>query len=272
MKNNILVVCLMLIIAILLGAVVFMKVANDSRLIKVIAQQQQQIVSGQEKINASTSVVTSKIKAMESRLSVIEDELKRSLTELKMKQGAGALIPSTEDFNKVYDIPLGKSTIRGNTNAKVTIAGFLDLQCPFSARFEPMINQVLEAYPGKVNYIIKHFPLPYHKQARPAAKAVLAAGEQGKYWEMVNLILQNRQDLSEDKLEGFAKSLKLNMKKFQSDLKKKDSEWGKLIQDDYDLGLAVDVRGTPTYYINGRKTEARDLSSFKKEIDAILSK
>lgn len=275
MKNNMLVLCLTVIIAMLLGVTVFIKLANDSTLIKFAAQEQQ-ILAWQKRIdqqiNAASSLSDQRLKDLENHLSIVENKLKRISAGLQMRQSAEEAGPALEDFKKVYDIPIGKSPIRGKAGAKVTIIGFLDLQCPFSGRFQPVINQVLDAYPGRVNYVIKHFPLPFHQQGKPAAKAVLAAGEQGKYWEMADSILKNSRDLSKEKFGEFAKTLKLNMKKFEADLKNKDSDWEKLIQEDYELGLKVDVRGTPTYYINGRKTASRDLESFKKEIDTIFSR
>ncbi len=157
-------------------------------------------------------------------------------------------------------------------SGKVEIVEFSDFQCPFCSRFHPVIEQVLAAYPGKVSYVIKHFPLQFHPQAKPAVKAIFAAGEQGKYWEMVDLILKDNRDVSDAKLEEYAKQLNLNMKKFGESFADKDGKFEKLIQTDIELAGKTDVRGTPTFYINGKKTMARDLDSFKREIDAILNK
>lgn len=176
-----------------------------------------------------------------------------------------------EDFNKVYEIPTGASVVKGKENAPITIVGFFDLECPFSKRFQPVIDQVLEAYPAKVKYIVKHFPLGFHKQAIPAAKAVLAAGEQGKYYEMMAAVLENNRELSAEKYEELAKGAGLNVKKFRKALKVNDEAWTKLIQEDFALGQKVAVRGTPTFYLNGKKTQARSLDAFKTEIDKILA-
>lgn len=178
--------------------------------------------------------------------------------------------PSREDFNKVYEIPIGDSAVQGKAAAPITIVGFLDVQCPFSKRFQPVIDQVLEAYPGKVKYVVKNFPLGFHQQAIPAAKALLAAGKQGKYAEMLAGVLENNNQLSDAKYEEIAKSIGLNIKRFKKDLQDNDAAWDKLIQDDLNLGMQVDVRGTPTYYLNGKKTMARSLEAFKAEIDKIL--
>ncbi len=119
--------------------------------------------------------------------------------------------------------------------------------------------------------MVKNFPLPFHPQAKPAAKAAFAAGEQGKYAEMADRLLANGQRLGEEIFKKLAKDLGLNADKFWKDYQGKDAQWEKYIQEDITLGEQVGVRGTPTFYLNGRKTNARDLSEWKREIDQILS-
>ena len=180
--------------------------------------------------------------------------------------------PQGEDFSKVYNIPQDHSPLKGKKSAPVTIVEFVDFQCPFCARFHAPVVETLSAYPDKVNYILKNFPLSFHPQSRPAAKAALAAGEQGKYYEMVDALLENNTRLSEETFKELAGKLGLNVKNFLKDYKDKDAQWEQYIQADMKLADQVDVRGTPTFYINGHKTNARDLQSFKQEIDGILNK
>jgi len=180
--------------------------------------------------------------------------------------------PPPEDFTTVYTIPVGEAPVRGEAQAPVTITGFLDLQCPYSARFAPVIKQVLEAYPGKVNYTVKHFPLQFHDQAKPAIKYALAAAKQGKFWEMIDAILADNSKLSAKEFDTIAKKLSLNLGQLKADMKENDAAWEKLIQADIDLGTSVQVMGTPMFYVNGRKTRSRDLEEFKKDIDALLEK
>jgi protein-disulfide isomerase len=112
----------------------------------------------------------------------------------------------TVDYNKVHNIPLGKSQIRGNAKAPVTIVEFSDFQCPYCSRLQPTLKQVLKAYPDGAKLVYKDFPLSFHKQAKNAAKASHAAGEQNKYWEMHDLIFENYNKLTEDKFKEFAES------------------------------------------------------------------
>lgn len=275
-NNSLLIFCFSVLIILLLGILVSVKVSNDSILLKFVAQQQEVLAlqrSMNKQIKAGDIVIIQRMQNLENRLLRIEQIVDGISTKTK-KSKIGTKQPANylaEDFQKKYDIPLDKSPIRGNPAAKVTIIGFLDLQCPFSARYAPVINEVLAAYPEKVNYVVKHFPLAFHSQAKFLAKVLLTSGEQGKYWEMLDLIIKDNQNLTEEKINGFAKTINLDIKKFEADLKNKDGDWVKLINADYELGNKVDVRGTPTYYINGHKTKARDLDSFKKEINLILS-
>lgn len=179
--------------------------------------------------------------------------------------------PPAEDLNKVYAIDVGSTAVSGKTDAPVTITMFADFECPFSARFYEPIKEVLIAYPDKVKLMIKNFPLDFHQNAVPAAKAALAAGLQGKYFEMADLLMKNKAEALEVKLKEYAKALGLNAKKLLEDLKNKDAEFDKQIKEDMDLGSQSDVRGTPTFFLNGKKSNARDLNSWKAEIDAILS-
>jgi len=215
-------------------------------------------------------------KTIAARLENIEKEQKNIATGLQNIQRPTRMPEApqrpVEDLNKVYEIPQGASLIKGEKTASVTIVEFSDFQCPFSKRFHTVILDVLKAYPKDVKFIFKNFPLGFHQNAKPAAKATLAAAEQGKYWEMVELIFENQASLSAEKFVELAGQLKLNVEKFKNDLQQKDAQYEKMIQDDMSLGMSVEVPGTPTFYLNGKKTRARDLETFKSEIDAILKK
>lgn len=174
------------------------------------------------------------------------------------------------DYNKVNQIDIGNSSIRGNKNALVTIVEFSDFQCPYSQMFHPVIQQILSAYPKDVRFVFKNFPLAFHPLAKPAAKATLAAKEQGKYWGMLDALFQEGKSLSQDKIQEVAKKIGLDVKKFNSDLKEKDAQFEKFIEDDIAAANKAQVRGTPTFFINGRFMQGRNLEDFKAAIDKIL--
>jgi len=236
-----------------------------------------QLVEGQrsvkKQLKAIIEVLTSIDKTLESigasQKSMVN--LARNVPSARRSPTAAQRRPQP-DLNKVYKIDIGDSPIRGKKDAKITIVEYSEVQCPYSQRFHPIVLEVFKAFPKDVKLVFKHFPLGFHNNAKPAAKAILAAGEQGKYWEMLDLLFENGKNLSDEKYSEFAKQLGLNVSKFNKDLKEKDSKWEEIIKKDMDLARKVNVRGTPTFFINGKLTRSRDLGSFKAEIDAILKK
>ena len=232
-------------------------------------------------LNVRLAEITMRQKNIEDKLNAqgngnVTAEIRNELQQIQNKinaLGANAQPqgPSPEDMNKVYAIAPGTSSILGNKNAPVTIVEFSDFQCPFCSRYYPAIKDVLAAYPDKVRVIIKNYPLGFHSNARPAAKLAMAANEQGKFQGMMELLLTSGGDVTEPKIKGYAQNLGLDYNKLMADYKNKDAQWEKQVQDDMQLATSADVRGTPTFYLNGRKTNARDLNSFKAEIDPILA-
>jgi protein-disulfide isomerase len=109
----------------------------------------------------------------------------------------------------------------------------------------------MEQYKGKVRLVVKNYPYKYRDYSFVAAEAALAARDQGRYWEMHDLLLKKSPKLDRDSLISYAKELGLNMKRFTEslDTKKHKDE----IQNDIKLALSLDLYNTPTFFINGRK-------------------
>ena len=127
---------------------------------------------------------------------------------------------------------------------------------------------MLEKYPKDVKLVIKHFPI--HSFARKAAIAALAAGKQGKFWEIHEKLFANQKELSDAKVETIAQELELNMGQFKQDLK--DSGIGSLIDRDFNDGLQANIRGTPTIFVNGKLLSKENLLGFQQAIEAELKK
>lgn len=280
MQNKLLTGILIVLLCIFVGVAVGSKRAKDS-VGKEMLQQQSEIV----RILKSLEENKGKTGGQDVAALVLSlQDLQRRVTllEAKLDQAAGALgqpgqrnappEPPSEDYTKVYDIPTDHSPIIGKQDAPITIVEFVDFQCPFCARFHPPIKQVLETYPNDVRYVVKSFPLSFHPQARSAAKAAFAAAEQGKYAQIVDAILEDNSNLSEGKYKELAEKIGLNVDKFLNDYKDKDAQWEEWIEADLALGGQVDVQGTHTFFLNGKKTMSRDFNAYKKEIDAILNK
>jgi protein-disulfide isomerase len=195
-----------------------------------------------------------------ARLNSIEENQKKILRFFQPRRPV--------DYNRVYNIPIGNSPIKGSKNAPVTIVEFSDYECPYCATLQPTLEEVLKAYPKEVKLVFKNFPLSFHKQARNAAKAALAAGEQGKFWEMHDIIFKNYNRLSEERFKEFALQIGLDVKKFIEDYK--SNKYDQQIQQDINIGRSIGVNGTPTVFINGKRLMRRSFNDFKEAIEKAL--
>jgi protein-disulfide isomerase len=204
------------------------------------------------------------------RLDAQDKVLNDIKTKLQQMPAAAAGRPQM-DPNKVYPIPVADSAIRGPKNAPVTLVEFSDFQCPFCAQTTALVEQVVAAYPKEVRFIYKQFPLEQiHPNALNAAKASVAAGKQGKFWEMHDELFKISKNLSMDEIHKKAEEIGLNVKKFDADFAAPETE--KAVRDDLVTGRAADVSGTPTLFINGKRVVNRSLEGMKAMIDEELKK
>jgi len=229
-----------------------------------------QVAAGSDQ---NVNALLSKITALEARIATLETDAKPIIDQVKAQQAAyeKQRKDMEEAAKKVYDIEIGNSPVRGNKNAPVTLVEFTDFQCPFCSRFHSVSTELLKAYPDKIKHVLKNYPLNFHQEAKPAAKVTLAAHEQGKYWEMVDAILEDNSALNAAKYQELAKKIGLNLDKFNKDLKSKDADYEKVIENDINLANKVSVRGTPAFYLNGRMTQP-DINAMKAAIDEVLKK
>jgi len=133
------------------------------------------------------------------------------------------------------------------------------------------VDQVLAAYPKEVRFVYKQFPLEQiHQNAMNAAKASVAAGNQGKFWEMHDELFKISRNLAMDEIRKKADEIGLDMKKFDADMASPETE--KAVRADLDLGRTVDVQGTPTMFINGKRVMNRSVEGMKGMVDEELKK
>lgn len=169
----------------------------------------------------------------------------------------------------VIDIDTVGSPLRGSAEAPVTMVIFTDFQCPYCIKLVPLLDQVMEKYKGKIKLVFKNMPLQFHEMAEPAARAALAANEQGKFWEFHDKLFTVEQ-LKPEAITTVATSLGLDMARFNTDMQSPMIRQ-KLNKDMLDAQKAG-VTGTPTLYINGRKLKQRSLAGFQTLIDEELKK
>jgi protein-disulfide isomerase len=128
---------------------------------------------------------------------------------------------------------------------------FADFECPYCQRIAPLLDQLFDKHKTEVRMVYKFMPLPMHPRGEPAARAAIAAQNQGKFWEMDRALFAAAGRLEDVDLEGVARDLGLDMARFHAD----EASPATKARIDADRKLADDlgVKGTPTFYINGRE-------------------
>ncbi len=161
--------------------------------------------------------------------------------------------------------------VKGNADAQVTIVEFADFQCPFCSRAQPLLNDVLARYKGKVKLAYQDFPLSQiHQYAETAAEASRCALAQGKYWEMHDAMFADQSKLDEAALVKTAASLTMDQNSFKSCLQ--SGKYKAVVQRDVQAGSQAGVNATPTFFINGEfLSGAQSDADFTRIIDRQLS-
>ncbi len=168
------------------------------------------------------------------------------------------LLPSEveEIYDKRFVTPeTGRSDVaaapmRGNPNAPVVLVEYSDFQCPHCKLAEPLLQKVLDEFHDQVKLYYKNYPISkLHPEAADAAAAAVAAGKQGKFWPMHDLLFANQDKLTATDLERYAAEIKLDVKKWKADLGAARAS----VDKDHSDGEKLDITGTPTIFINDRK-------------------
>ncbi len=178
------------------------------------------------------------------------------------------------DPNAVYAVPVGNEPSKGPKDALVTIVEVSDFECPFCSRVLPTLDDVRKEYGDDVRIVWFNNPLPFHKNATPAAQAALEAYEQGgndKFWKMHDLLFENQRELTRENLDAFAAKIGLNAAKFKAALD--GDKHTDVIKAQQQLVQKLGASGTPSFFINGRNLRgAQPLPAFKAIIDEELKK
>ncbi|WP_049575073.1 thioredoxin domain-containing protein [Nocardiopsis sp. SBT366] len=141
-------------------------------------------------------------------------------------------------------------------DARVTVVEFLDFECEACRAQYPAMEQIREDYEGRINMVIRYFPLPGHLNSGPSAAAVEAAAQQDALDDMYQLMFETQGEWGESREDqsevfvGFAEDLGLDMDEFVETMGSEETE--ARVQADFDDGLLLGVQGTPTIFVNGR--------------------
>ena len=158
----------------------------------------------------------------------------------------------------------------GPPEAKVTLLEFGDYECPDCMASFPIVNRLLEEFSGQIQFVFRHFPLTsVHLRASIAAQAAEAAGAQGRFWPMHDLLYQSRGGLDPSDLDRMAIRLNLDIYRFQNDLT--TGRWIGKVERDAIGARQSGVTGTPTFFVNGRRTQRRH-EALQEAIQASLAR
>jgi protein-disulfide isomerase len=164
----------------------------------------------------------------------------------------------------------GDDPVKGKSTARVTMVVFSDFQCPFCARANPAVEDVERSFPNDVRIVWKHFPLPFHPHAMPAALAAEAARVQGgptKFWAMHDKLFANQSALGDAAYARYAQELGLDVARFQRDLA--DPKLKARVEEDAKLAQSIGVNGTPTFVVNGERVVGSN--GLKSAVERILA-
>jgi len=171
----------------------------------------------------------------------------------------------------LIDLSPEKEWTKGNPNAKVTLVEYSDFQCPACGAYYPIIKQLMSEFGDRITFIYRHFPLQQHESANLAARTAEAAGAQGKFWEMHDMIFENQLKWSILPFtagiifDGYAKSLGLDVSQFKKDRDSKDVK--DRVESDYQSGIKASVNHTPTFFVNQKQIlNPRSYDEFKNII------
>jgi protein-disulfide isomerase len=187
-------------------------------------------------------------------------------------QPPAAAVEPTADPNQRYDVPIADAPSHGPENAPVTIVEFSDYQCPFCVRwYNEVYTRLMAEYKDQVRFVYQDFPLTsIHPDAQPAAEAAHCAGEQDAYWKFHDALFSEKYSLGAQAYQQYATDMGLDMAAFNACVTERRHK--AKVENGINVAFGVNVRSTPTFFINGRMVVgAQPYEVFKQRIDAELA-
>ena len=184
---------------------------------------------------------------------------------------AGRAQPAEPLVDLAEPVDPERDHVRGPEDAPVTLIEYGDFQCPYCGQAEPVIRELLAEFRTDLRYVFRHLPLEdVHAYAQRSAEAAEAAGAQGKFWEMHDLLFSRQDALTADDLISYARELDLDVERFTEELRK--HKYAHRIAHDVDSADQGGVTGTPTFFANGHRHHgAFDIDSLKALVRAALA-
>ena len=165
--------------------------------------------------------------------------------------------------------------LKGNRDAQVVLIEYSDFQCPACAFYYPLLKNLTEEFGDKIAMVYRHFPLPNHQNAKPAAYAAEAAGRQGKFWEMHDMIFENQEEWqckrsADEVFLTYAKTLNLDEDQFKADFASREIK--EKVDNAYRNATGLGLNSTPTFFLNGTKiANPRNYDELKSTITQAIN-
>ena len=161
---------------------------------------------------------------------------------------------STTQWEAVLTTPVSEDRdhIQGPADAPATLLEYGDYECPYCGAAYPTIKEVQARMGDGLRFVFRNFPITTsHPHAEQAAEAAEAAGAQGRFWEMHDLLFENQKRLGDEDLRAYAERIALDVERFDKELAK--HVHAARVREDFMSGVRSGVNGTPTFYINGAR-------------------
>jgi protein-disulfide isomerase len=168
----------------------------------------------------------------------------------------------------VKEIDLEGSPVRGSPMAPITMVEFADFECPYCGELDPVLTELVRIFDGRVRLVFKQFPLPSHPHALSAARAAVAADEQGKFWEIHDALFAHQRALEPVQIAGYLQAAGIDLPRYAVALNGPDTN--ARVQRDIDLGHRIGVDGTPSLFINGRQYDIQKLGGELPQLRAYI--
>jgi len=204
------------------------------------------------------------VKALKEGQQAIQKEIQEIRSSIRAQQEQPVPPPFKETVMSIEGSPS-----MGNKDAKLTIVEFSDYQCPFcSQHVRETMPQIEKDYvtTGKLKYVFRNFPLPFHEKASKAAEAAYCAGDQGKFWAMHDRLYANQDALAEKDLPEHAKAVGLDLEKFQDCLS--SGKHAQEIKKDIEDGEKVGITGTPSFLLGYTEAKGAKVKAVKQIVGA----
>ena len=197
-------------------------------------------------------------------------------TPLRAENRAAQQAPLPPGSEAVYKVPVGAAPVKGDPEAKITIVEFSDFECPYCGRAVEVVKQVEARYGKDLRLAFKHNPLPMHPDAPYAARAAIAAGKQGKFWQMHDKLFEANlartpDGLKPDRIDQMARDLGLDLDRLHRDAESQEAK--DQVEADQAQARSLGATGTPYFYVNGQRIAgAQPFEQFKLIVDSALKR